>query len=49
MAIPEKLQTQVDKVEATHEIAYLLPAQGQWTVEEYLSLNTNRLVEFVQG
>lgn len=26
-----------------------LPAQGEWTEEEYLNLNTNRLVEFTDG
>lgn len=31
------------------EIATLYPPQGQWTVSEYLSLNTNRLIEFNAG
>ncbi|MXX26290.1 MAG: Uma2 family endonuclease [Caldilineaceae bacterium SB0668_bin_21] len=35
--------------ELTWEIAQLFPAQGHWSEEEYLSLNTNHLVEFSQG
>jgi Uma2 family endonuclease len=33
----------------TWEIAYLFPPQGMWSEEEYLSLSTNRLVEFSDG
>jgi Uma2 family endonuclease len=33
----------------TWEIAHLFPDQGQWTEEEYLGLDTNRLVEFSKG
>jgi Uma2 family endonuclease len=33
----------------TWEIAYLFPAQGQWSEAEYLALDTNRLVEFTDG
>lgn len=33
----------------TWEIAYEYPRQGEWTEAEYLSLNTGRLVEFVDG
>jgi hypothetical protein len=34
----------------TWEVAdLLLPYQGDWTVEEYLKLNTNRLIEFTDG
>ncbi len=31
------------------EIATLFPLQGEWSEEEYLTLDTNRLVEFSQG
>jgi len=31
------------------EIATLFPPQGQWTADEYLGLQTNRLVEFDDG
>jgi Uma2 family endonuclease len=31
------------------EIALLFPAQGSWSEEDYLSLDTNRLVEFSDG
>lgn len=30
-------------------IAHLFPAQGEWSVEEYLALDTNYLVEFSNG
>src|SRR5271155_499196 len=33
----------------TWEIAHLFPEQGQWSEEEYLGLDTNRLVEFSKG
>jgi Uma2 family endonuclease len=33
----------------TWEIALLYPAQGDWSVEEYLDLPTNRLVEYTDG
>ena len=38
-------------VEPAWQIARLFPAQGAWTVEEYLALtnDTNHLVEFSQG
>jgi Uma2 family endonuclease len=31
------------------EIATLYPGQGHWTEEEYLALDTNRLIEFTDG
>src|SRR5262245_61279058 len=31
------------------EIAYLFPPQGEWTEEDYLALETNRLVELSDG
>jgi Uma2 family endonuclease len=33
----------------TWEIAYLFPNQGTWTVDEYLALDTNHLIEFSDG
>ncbi len=33
----------------TWEIAHLFPNQGAWTDDEYLALNSNRLVEFSAG
>ncbi len=33
----------------TWEIAFLFPEQGDWTVEEYLALDTMRKVEYVDG
>lgn len=33
----------------TWELALNFPRQGEWTEEEYLSLDTNRLVEFTDG
>lgn len=38
-----------DRREPTWEIAMLYPAQGDWSIEEYLSLPTNRLVEYDAG
>jgi len=35
--------------ELTWDVAYLFPAQGQWSEEEYLALGGNRLVEFSEG
>lgn len=35
--------------EPTWEVAYLFPFQGDWTEEEYLALQTNRLVELSHG
>ena len=35
--------------EPTWDIAHLFPAQGTWSVEEYLGLETNRLIEFSHG
>jgi len=47
MAIRERLQETWG--EPTWSIAHLFPRQGTWTVEEYLALNTNHLVEFSAG
>jgi Uma2 family endonuclease len=35
--------------EPTWEIARLFPAQGDWSEEEYLALDTNQLVEYSDG
>lgn len=35
--------------EPTWDIALLFPRQGQWTEEEYLALDTNQLIELVDG
>jgi len=35
--------------EPVWEIAHLFPLQGNWTEDEYLALNTNRLIEFSNG
>jgi Uma2 family endonuclease len=35
--------------EPVWEIAELFPEQGSWTEQQYLALNTNRLVEFDNG
>ena len=35
--------------EPAWEVAFLFPAQGAWSEEEYLSLDTNHLVEFSHG
>lgn len=35
--------------EPTWDVAYLFPAQGAWSEEEYLALNGNHLVEFAHG
>ena len=38
-----------DAPELTWEIARLFPAQGHWSEEEYLALDTNHLTEFSHG
>ena len=43
---PAKLD---NAIELTWEIAQLFPAQGHWSEEEYLALDTNHLIEFSQG
>lgn len=35
--------------EPAWEVAYLFPTQGDWSEEEYLALDTNRLVELSEG
>jgi Uma2 family endonuclease len=41
--------TPENAVELTWEIAQLFPAQGHWSEEEYLALDTNHLIEFSHG
>jgi Uma2 family endonuclease len=38
-----------EKSNPTWEIAHLYPDQGAWSEEEYLALETNRLVEYSDG
>ena len=47
MALPTA--TPDKTAELTCEVAQLFPAQGHWNEDEYLSLDTNHLVEFSQG
>lgn len=35
--------------EPAWEVAYLFPNQGEWSEEEYLALDTNRMVELCDG
>jgi Uma2 family endonuclease len=35
--------------EPTWEIARIFPSQGNWSVDEYLALNGNYLIEFIDG
>lgn len=42
-------QPTVKPREPTYAIAELFPAQGEWTEEEYLALDTNRIVELSDG
>ncbi len=47
---PEKLSSApITDWRPTWEIAHLFPEQGDWSEDEYLALNTNRLVEFTDG
>jgi len=50
MTILEKRKAKPDAwAEPAWEIANLFPAQGHWSVEDYLNLDTNHLVEFSHG
>lgn len=52
LTITEKLITKRPKAktgEPVWEIAYLFPNQGAWSVEEYLALDSNRLIEYSNG
>jgi Uma2 family endonuclease len=46
---PSARRRSADEPQPTWEIARLFPAQGEWSEEEYLSLDTNHLVEFSDG
>ncbi len=45
----QKPPRQPSEPELTWEIARLFPAQGDWSEEEYLELDTNQLVEYSDG
>jgi Uma2 family endonuclease len=49
--VPEKIVPPIGLTygEPTWDIARLYPAQGTWTEQEYLNLNTNQLVEYSNG
>lgn len=50
MAATTPKPTPLDEwAEPTWEVAWLFPAQGAWSEQEYLALNTSRLVEFSHG
>src|SRR3954470_22638772 len=46
---PPRRRPTDDEPEPAWDVARLFPAQGQWSEEEYLALNGNRLVEFSDG
>jgi Uma2 family endonuclease len=46
---PDKPDTAPAPPEPAWDIARLFPDQGQWSEDDYLALNTNRLVEFSHG
>src|SRR5688572_18691800 len=48
--IPQSLpQPTITCPEPAWEVALLFPSQGDWTESDYLALDTNRLVELVDG
>ncbi len=54
VSLPAKSSTEVFprhsvRGEPTWELAYQFPRQGEWSEEEYLALETNRLIEFSHG
>ena len=49
IATQTKHSVNVANGEPAWEVATLFPAQGAWSEEEYLSLDTNHLVEFSDG
>ena len=49
IATHPKQTVSVASGEPAWEVATLFPAQGAWSEEEYLSLDTNHLVEFSHG
>jgi Uma2 family endonuclease len=44
-----KFDREASEPEPAWDIALLFPAQGEWSEEDYLELDTNRLVEFSDG
>lgn len=46
---PRKLARTRAEIEPAWDVALLFPGQGAWSEEEYLALDSNRLVEFSQG
>ena len=48
-AIAESFTGRSRRGEPVWELAMNYPLQGDWTEEEYLALETNRLVEFSDG
>src|SRR5439155_8835202 len=51
MSIPVSTEMIKDRPDLAWEVVPLLPAQGEWSEEDYLwlSAHTNRLVEFSDG
>jgi Uma2 family endonuclease len=49
IAIHTKHSVEAAAGEPAWEVALLFPAQGAWSEEDYLHLDTNRLVEFSDG
>ena len=49
MGTVHTLPRRAKRGEPTWGIAEFFPAQGNWSEEEYLALDTNRLVEFTDG
>ncbi|MEZ4868293.1 MAG: Uma2 family endonuclease [Caldilineaceae bacterium] len=47
MKVAEQLQE--PQAEPAWEIAHLFPLQGEWSVDDYLALETNQLVEYANG
>lgn len=47
MSVPTPLKSELG--DPTWEIASLFPMQGQWSEQDYLSLETNHLIEFSHG
>jgi Uma2 family endonuclease len=44
-----KALQQPDEAEPAWEVARLFPPQGEWEADDYLALNSNRLVELADG
>lgn len=46
---PDVQQPRSTRGTPTWEIAHLFPEQGEWSEEEYFNLDTNHLIEYVDG